>query len=154
MNSKIPIAVSVLFFALAIHAEAKDSPPALLPITLGQTNVGTIALPGQADRFSFSGTLGQRLYYDALDLDYESIVATLYGPSGAAVPGFSINHSSDYGPFYLPETGGYTLVIKGSGDTVGDYSFRLLDMAGATLLGYDTNVSGQLNPQSSTVAYR
>ena len=116
---------------------------------VGNDELGFIAWPGQHNGFKFTGTAGQRLYYDALDLDYENITVTLYAPNGSVVSGFSTNHSSDFGPFYLPENGGYTLLFQGVGDTIGDYNFRLFDVTNAPLVGYGTNIVGQLNPRSS-----
>ena len=42
-------------------------------LTLGGTYNGTISLSGQHDAFTFTGTAGQRLYYDALDYDFDSV---------------------------------------------------------------------------------
>ncbi|MCJ8279756.1 MAG: hypothetical protein MJK14_07470, partial [Rivularia sp. ALOHA_DT_140] len=49
-------------------------------------------------------------------------------------------------PFSLLETGEYQLVVDGSSDITGDYSFRLLDLASATDLNLDTPVTGTLQP--------
>src|SRR2546428_13477192 len=100
-----------------------------LALSLGLAQSGTISLPGQRDRFTFTGTAGQRIYFDTFDYDSDFIGATLYAPSGVTV--FSINHSSDSGPFYLTETGTHTLVVQASGDETGDYAFRPLDLANA-----------------------
>jgi hypothetical protein len=121
-------------------------------LTFGSTNSGTIALPGQEDRFTFSGAIGQRCYYDALALDGGSINVRLISPSGAVR--WEVNHSSDNGPFYLIESGTYTLVQDGNGATTGAYSFRFLDLSNATLIAYGPTNSGSLAPQSMTAAYR
>ena len=42
-------------------------------LTLGGSYNGTISLAGQQDAFTFTGTAGQRLYYDALDYDFDSV---------------------------------------------------------------------------------
>ena len=46
----------------------------------------TIATPGERDFYSFTGAIGQRLYYDALDADGDSINVQLIAPSGALRP--------------------------------------------------------------------
>jgi len=141
--------LSALALAVSAHAAGKVLP---LSLTLNSTNSGTISLPGQQDRFTFTGSAGQWVLYDALDLDFDAIAATLYAPSGGAI--FSINSSSDTGPLFLGENGTYTLVLDGVNDATNDYSFRLLDLANAVPIGYGTNVAGQLTRQSGTAAYR
>jgi len=140
-----------LVFVFTILCTVQGSFAQGVTLILGNTNAGTISLPGQEDRFTFTGSIGQRLYYDAFDLDFEPINARLVSPSGVTL--WEINHSSSQGPFYLTETGTYTLLLDGSGDTAGDYTFRLLDLAGATVINYDATFIGQLAPQSGTMAY-
>src|SRR5258708_2227211 len=99
------LVVMSLLLSVATPAQIRASSPSpavqtwVLPATIS----GTIDLPGQQDRFSFTGAAGQQLYFDTLDYDSDSITATLYAPSGATV--FNVNHSSDNGPFYLLESG-------------------------------------------------
>jgi hypothetical protein len=59
------------------------------------------------------------------------------------------NHSGDIGPVTLGESGEYRLEFDGSGATVGDYRFRLVDIGslGATALGV---WDGNLTPRSET----
>src|SRR5688572_25922448 len=99
-------------------------------LTLGDTNNGTISLPGQEDRFTFTGTAGQRLHFDRLGLDGEAINASMTSPSGISV--FSLGSATDHGPFYLTEAGMYTVLLDGAIDATGSYSFRLFDVASAT----------------------
>src|SRR5205807_9284864 len=103
-------------------------------LVLGTTISNTISRPGEQQYYAFSGVAGQRLYYDALDADFDRINVSLVTPSG--VVRFLTGGNSDYdvGPFTLLETGAYTLIIDGAGDTVGDYSFRLLDVGAAPAL--------------------
>ena len=124
----------------------------LLPLLLGNTNSGTISLPSQVDRFTFFGTAGQRVYLDTFDLDAEDISITVSSPAGRTV--WSVNHNTDAGPTYLIESGTYTVSVDGGGDTTGDYSFRIIDLATATAISYGSVIAGQLSPQSATAAYR
>ncbi len=51
----------------------------------------------------------------------------------------------------LLETGEYQLIVDGSGtDITGDYSFRLLDLASATNLNFDTPINETLEPGTET----
>lgn len=122
-------------------------------LVLGTTISGTIAEPGEQDLFTFTGTAGQQLYYDALDRDFEQMNARLIPPSGGA-PLWEINSSSDQGPFTLTASGVYTLVLDGLGATVGDYSFRLVDLASAPALSLTTPTISALNPRSETDIYQ
>src|SRR5204863_121441 len=127
-------------------------------LTLGAVVSENLLKPGDEHRFTFTGSAGQRLFYDALDADSDSINAYLYDPVGNYVYvnnccNFAVNSDNDVGPFTLPFSGMYTLVIKGSGDYVSDYSFRLLDVAAAPAISYGVNVTNQLNPQLQAQLY-
>ena len=123
-----------------------------VPLVLGATVTGLISKPGERDSFTFAGTVGQRLYFDTLDRDSESINARLLSPTGAIL--WEINHNQDRDPFTLTQTGTYTLVLDGNGRSVGDYSFRILDLANATPMNLTAPISGSLNPRSRTDAYQ
>src|SRR6185436_14215632 len=55
------------------------------PLTLGSTVNGMISNPGEQNRHTSRGAAGQRLYYDALDGDFDSIAARLISPGGNVV---------------------------------------------------------------------
>src|SRR5438309_1907615 len=119
-----------------------------LALTPGTTYAGNISEPGEQVGFAFSGSVGQRFYYDALDLDFENIYVSLVSPGGTTV--WQVNHSSDVGPFTLAETGSYRLVFDANGDSVGDYAFRMLDLGTAPTLTLGTTVTNQLSPRLET----
>src|SRR5205823_14877 len=73
--------------------------------------------------------------------DNDSINVQLLSPSGA-IPFINGNSDSDVGPFTLTETGTYTLLLKGSVETTGDYSFRMLDAAVQPFISLDATNSG------------
>src|SRR5439155_23405041 len=50
--------------------------------------------------------------------------------------------------------GSYTLTVDASGDAVGAYSFRLLDLSGAPTITPRTPFSGGWNPANETDAYK
>src|SRR5678815_12329 len=136
---------------LFLQYRAPAAPPANL--VLGSTISGTIGEPGEEDAFTFTGTLGQRLYYDALDTTFDPIQVRLVGPSGAIVY-LNGNSDTDVGPFSLVEAGQYTLSITGSGSTVGAYSFRLDDLAAAAPLNLGGAIGGDLSPRSEADLYQ
>src|SRR6266567_3589254 len=152
MKKNLFTIVALTFSCLCLKAGPKP-----LVVGLASSNIysGTISLPGQEDRFTFAGTAGQRLYYDALDYDFDAINVQLISPSGGIVF-LNGNSDSDVGPFTLTETGTYTLLLKGSGDTTGDYRFRLIDVsqAPASVLAFDTTVNGTNVPVTSASVYR
>jgi len=144
--------VSFILVCLFLHSIAQGRGLLSLPLQLGPINSGTISLPSQVDRFTFSGALGQRIYLDSFDLDGENIVINLTSPSGKVI--WTVNHSADAGPTYLTEAGSYTVSVDGTGDTVGDYSFRIIDLGSATPIEYESAVVVLLSPKSGTMAYR
>ena len=59
-----------------------------VPYTLGQTINGNLSVAGQVDTYTFSGTPGQRLFFDGQgDSTNGNINATLSSPSGGKPPG-------------------------------------------------------------------
>src|SRR4030095_5830749 len=103
----------LLFVSLLLLANT--GPVEAASLTFGNTVTGSLSLPGQQDSYTCAATVGQWLYYDALDGDFDQISAILFTPSGVAV--FNSNADQDVGPFTLVEPGTYTLVIDGVGAT-------------------------------------
>src|SRR6185369_12008727 len=123
------------------------------PLSLGSTVNGAIANPGEQGRFTFRGTPGQRLYYDALEGDFDPIGVHLVSPSGLTVQ-INGNSDSDFGPFTLIEDGLYTLVVDGNGATTGNYAFRLLEVSKQPMLPFDLVQTGILDPGFSSLVFR
>ena len=126
------------------------------PFALGNTVTGSIAHAGQRDFYSFTLSEGKRLYFDALS--NSNVNWTLVGPRGTVVSGrnFTGTDSGSLGgsAIYDLVAGDYTLIIDGNTDMVGDYSFRVLDIAQAVLLTPGTPVSGTLTPANETDLYQ
>ncbi len=123
-----------------------------LPLPLMTVASGTIATPAEQDRFIFPGIMGQRLYFDALDVDSDNMDVQLVSPSGANV--WTRFQSYDFGPFYLVEDGTYTIVVVGRSGGTGDYSFRLIDISNSVALTLGSATAGQLSPPSEADVYR
>jgi hypothetical protein len=121
------------------------------PLTLGTTTSGSISKAGEQDTYTFSGTIGQQLFFDAL-IGNSSLKARLIGPSGVVL--LDKETSSDWGAFNLTETGTYHLVIDGDRTTTGDYRFTLIDRAKAPALVLGTATAGSLNPGNRVNLYQ
>jgi hypothetical protein len=132
--------------------EVVNSDTPTLPLTLGNTVTGNIAQPGEKHLYTFTGTPGERIYYDTLDRDGESINARLLSPTGTVI--WEVNESTDVGPTVLTANGTYTLVLDGNGATVGDFSFRVLNLASATAMTLTADINGSLSPRSETDLYQ
>src|SRR5204862_7702485 len=83
----------------------------------------------------------------------EPIYAYLYDPLGNNVF-IGANSDTDVALFTLTRSGAYTLLLKGSGETIGSFQFRLLDLASAPQITYGLAVTNILDPQIQTGLYR
>ena len=117
----------------AVFFQAEHLRPAPGTLALGSVISGNVTEIGEQHLFTFNGSAGQRIYFDSQDADGEQIYTRLVAPSGAFAWDFTLE-SSDIGPITLIENGIYTLVVDGSGPTVGDFRFRILDLAASALL--------------------
>ncbi|MEG4293357.1 DUF4114 domain-containing protein, partial [Microcoleus sp. D2B6] len=108
-----------------------------VPLTLGQTISQNITEAGEKDTYTFDGKVGQKLFFDGL-AGNSNLVAQLYDPFGNAVVGTlgasSVNTIADWLPQTLTANGTYRLVVDGSNNNTGNYSFTLSDLAKVTPL--------------------
>ena len=127
-------------------------------LTNGTTYTATLNPGFKTDVYRFTGAVGQRLFYDAIDADNDPVYAYLYDPLGNYVSGlYGQNSDYDVGPFTLTAPGTYYLVQQSQSPyTTNDYSFRLIDVAQspATALTLDTQITGTLNPGTKSDLYR
>jgi uncharacterized repeat protein (TIGR01451 family) len=121
------------------------------PLTIGATVNGTIATPAQVQRYSFTLTATNLLYFDSLT-NRGDVQWTLDGPAGRIVDHRAFSNSDGYLAFssYALAPGSYTLSVNGSGDAIGGYQFRLLDLGAGTAIATDTPITRTLNPANST----
>ncbi|MEP1075191.1 putative Ig domain-containing protein [Leptolyngbya sp. PL-A3] len=120
------------------------TPPPIL--SLGETVIGQLRLPGDTDEFTFSGVSGQRLYLDALQ-GFNGLQINIYAPSGRQI-------SPVDGLFTLTQTGNYRIVADGAGATTGRYGFSLIDTALIPEIPFDTLIQGRLGPASEDDVFR
>nr|WP_286191175.1 Calx-beta domain-containing protein [Synechococcus sp. FACHB-909] len=113
---------------------------------------------GERDIYTFTGTAGQRLYYDALTSDFtRSFPVRLIDPTGDIGLLNQQHYFDSNTPFTLTETGTYQLQLESTSSfslDTGAYSFQLLDLAAATVLPFDTVTNGTLSPGQDTDLYR
>jgi large repetitive protein len=125
----------------------------LAPISLelGAIATGSISKFGESDTYTFTGQVGQQLYFDGLT-GQTNITASLYSPTGVLLK--TVGTNADMTGFALTEAGSYKLVIDGSTRTIGDYSFSLLDIATAPMVNLGIEMVGTVANASSTTLYR
>ena len=125
---------------------------AATPLSLGTTYAGSIAVPGQTNAFTFTGTPGQRVFFDSLDSDALPIYVTFFSPGGVQL--YQQIRIYEASPWILSEPGTYTLSFSASGSTTGNYNFRLLDLSTAPPLIFGTTTSDQLSPALACKMYQ
>ncbi|MEL7521568.1 MAG: putative Ig domain-containing protein, partial [Cyanobacteria bacterium J06553_1] len=127
-------------------------PPVVL---LGDTILGQIGVPGERDEFSFSGALGQTLYFDPLRFSGNARAWNLkvFNPDDEQLISTDLS-SSNAKLLTLSETGNYRITIDVDGDATGAYGFSVIDTALTPVVPTDTVVSGELSPGSEDDIYR
>ncbi|AFY50369.1 RHS repeat-associated core domain protein [Nostoc sp. PCC 7524] len=124
------------------------------PLSFGSVITGAIAEKGEQDTYTFSGEIGQRLYFDVLNRGgVYTTIANLYSPSGRNLLSRWL-YEQDPDPITFTEAGTYRLVIDGNGESTDHYSFSLLDVGQASAIALDTDISGQLDPGQETHFYK
>jgi hypothetical protein len=124
-------------------------------LTLNQPASGTIVVPGQQDRYTFSGTAGQAVFLDVLASGAGQLRFTLLGPTGTTL--LMASNQNQNNRVTLPGSGTYTVVV-GHGDTLtatGAYQFQL-DAVPADVpqvIALNTPVSGNLTVPGQTQSY-
>ena len=90
-------------------------------LQLNQLVSGNLTLPGETDTYSFTGSVGQELYFDGISGNNQ-IQVRLVAPGGVVINNQSV--TNDWGALTLTEPGTYQLIISGVGATTGSYSFN------------------------------
>ncbi len=132
-----------------------DLDPAPQALTLGNTVSKSLAASGEKDAYTFTLAASSLLYFDSLT-NNANFNWSLTGPAGSAVSSRTFTTSdgtSNNNPVLNLVAGNYTLTVAGTGATTGAYSFRLLDLAAATSLAVNADVSGTLTGGNTTNMY-
>jgi RHS repeat-associated protein len=122
------------------------------PLSLGTTVSGSLDQGTASDLYTFTGTAGQRVFFDSLSVSQSAGRWALYGPDAQLVPGSSNPLSTDF-EVTLPASGSYVLVVRRDltlgtwvyGNVSLDYSFRAgLPPTTTTPLVLSTPVAGTI----------
>ena len=106
-------------------------------------------------RYTFSLASAARLHFDSRT--NSNLRWSLDGPTGNLVNnrGFNSSDSINFGsPILSAQPGDYTLTVSGGADTVGNFHFRLFNLATAAALTPGTPVSSGVVPANASVAYQ
>ncbi|MCT7981582.1 putative Ig domain-containing protein, partial [Laspinema olomoucense] len=109
---------------------------------------------GTTTTYSFTGAVGQQIFYDSLSNNYSYAGVTLYSPSGKSEELGTSSPHSDGKVLTLSEEGNYYLEFTNWNSSATSVNFRLTDIASTTTVGLDTNVSGSFTNPQETDLYR
>uniref|UniRef100_UPI0025DBB667 LamG domain-containing protein n=1 Tax=uncultured Pseudacidovorax sp. TaxID=679313 RepID=UPI0025DBB667 len=124
-------------------------------VGLGEAVAGRIEQLGERDIYTIEITADTLAYFDSRTND-GSLRWSLKGPRGDVVGSTGFNGSDwYYGPGVMSLAAGtYTLTVDGSGAAIGDYRFRLMDLAQAGELQSGVAVDGSRSPGAAAQAWR
>jgi len=142
---------SPLAFTFAIQ-KVTDT---MATMTVGSVTNGEVAHAGQQNIFTFNLAAAGRFYFDSLT-NNSSLRWSLAGPRGEEVDtrAFTNSDASSNNPILELVSGAYTLTVDGSGDAIGSYHFRLLDLAAAQQITRGDPISGTFASGNETTLYR
>ena len=141
---------AVVNFSFRAH---KIPAPIDVPLTIGSVTTGSISVAGEQDVYKFSLSAAKAVYFDAISMA-GTLSWTLSGPSGNVVlnRGFDNDYlNGDASINLIP--GEYTLTVDGLAGAIGDYSFKLIDLANAAHLDLNTIITSSLPTGRETAAY-
>ncbi len=114
----------------------------VIPISYDEVVSGTISTAGEVVEYTFEGTAGDEIFFDAIGGLFNVTWSTT-SPSGGVL--YNTRSTIDAGAIVLPESGTYTLTVGTESQTqTGDFGFRLWEVPeNATLpVQLDTVVTG------------
>ena len=123
-------------------------------LVLEQSVSGEIGIGG-SDVYSFEIAEDGNFYFDS-EFPISNVRWSLEGPTGvlASNVAFSNSDSLNGNGVLRLVAGSYTLTVDAVGDTVGEYGFRLLDLANATAVSFDTPIDGAFVGINQSDAYQ
>src|SRR5207253_2136910 len=113
---------------------------------------GRLANPGDEAVYTFTGTIGERIFYDPTTSGVGGQRVHLFDPYGNT--GSNDKRRHDQRPRTLTESGIYRLLLSGDSGTTGSYSFRILDAAAQPTITLGATVNGTLNPGLDADVYQ
>ncbi len=115
--------------------------PPNTPLVLNATTAGELFAADEEEIYTFTGSVGQRLFFDGLQGDYP-LYFRLSSPSGVVLEDYNYVRD-DLAPFTLIENGTYRLSVFAYYDlpvTPFPFAFRLLNASDQPMLTLDTPV--------------
>jgi RHS repeat-associated protein len=102
-------------------------PLTITPITVGQVVTGSISAPGEYDRFTFTGTAGQRLFFDVHGNDVHPFSQAKFAVLKPDLTTLLDFDPGDRDTFTLPVNGQYTVVVNGGiiFENLPSYEFKI-----------------------------
>src|SRR6185436_6064552 len=82
----------------------------------------------QNAEFTFAGTAGQRIGVVASNATLLASSFTIVSANGTQVVSGPLFGNDLFGPYTLPATGGYRMLVNPMGDNVGSVTFTLYDV--------------------------
>jgi RHS repeat-associated protein len=122
-----------------------------------RTVTGAIVEKGERDYYTFTGTVGQSIFFDGISFNGSNNNAhsiNLINPRGETVWTSSFSGSDNTTPILLAENGTYRIQIAPRGENTGTYSFNLLDFNRAKEISLNTSYTNTLNPGQETHLYK
>ena len=121
-------------------------------LTIDQQIDGTVAQPGQQNRFTFTLDDTKALLFDGLTND-TTVRWKLVNADGTLI-GLSRIYDFDNNPRFVLAPGTYTFIVDPDNAWIGSYSFRVLDITSATEIDPGSPVSGTLSPGNQSDVYK
>jgi RHS repeat-associated protein len=105
----------------------------ITPSAEGGSGTYLVDVPGQWDLITFAGEAGQTVSIAPSEPTYSGIFA-VFRPNGAEISGTTGTLTALHGPFTLPETGTYTIRLRGAGEPTGSVklaAYLVKDLTGS-----------------------
>ena len=112
---------------------------------------GTLATGLSTNLYDFSGTAGERVYFEGLsDSSADGTLANLYSPSNSRVTSVALENDT---PVTLPFSGTYILAVAGTSasNSSDGYSFEMYDNVNPTTMLNFLNPAVTVVPESGTI---
>lgn len=124
-------------------------------LVFGTAYSNSVSTVGREHYYTFAGSNGMRIYFDALQDTTSSIPVRLIAPNGEQMWMTGDADEDTQTLIALSQTGTYSFVFGGQTDATGSYTFRVIEVnqPPASALVFNTVVSGTNNPYHA-VLYR
>ncbi len=138
----------------SVSFQLASAPQTTNALPLDTLVTGTIAAPGERDRYTFSVAQATPILFDSRT--NSALRWTLTGPAGSIFGErtFANSDGPNYDSYASLPPGSYTLDVYGNVDETGGYGFLVRTLASAASLALNATVNGSLTPASATAIYQ